>query len=450
MEMTRERLEEVLRCLVVNGCLGRHEEEQGYKDEILDAFQAQRELIEEAKRQVGEREIELMRLMAQLQTQAAALAAAQAEQSHEGNRYRELAQEIAPPGTPLATEGEISFGKLREVVEAALADVTKERDELSGRYADMMGRFKQLVKFYDDHVGTPCEQIRHQQGVQDLQQQLTSAQATIAELQSCQCDGCSESLEGDAYCLQCYERQRQRVDGLDERLGQLMADKDNQSRTIADMWQQLQQAQATIQRLTKERDLQKEVADNQTWHVRALTQRLATVEAALKAANEHNGVCVWDKGFPHTCHHPPACEAQQAIVNPDINNTLDVNNALKVRLATVEMALKAMVDAWNNRGESTSLHVWNTRMKEAMVTVTQALAPAPGGQSGEANKMVCVWTHDGGDGWETTCRESFNINEGMTPSECDIKFCCFCGKPLEELLASDDEPDTGAQPGGEG
>ena len=41
--------------------------------------------------------------------------------------------------------------------------------------------------------------------------------------------------------------------------------------------------------------------------------------------------------------------------------------------AQLREALTKMVDAWNNRGESTSLHIWNERMKDAVIVVTKAL-----------------------------------------------------------------------------
>lgn len=47
---------------------------------------------------------------------------------------------------------------------------------------------------------------------------------------------------------------------------------------------------------------------------------------------------------------------------------------------------------------------------------------------------ICMWTSDGGDGWETTCNNMFMINEGETPSGCEWKFCPFCGEGLEESI----------------
>jgi hypothetical protein len=41
--------------------------------------------------------------------------------------------------------------------------------------------------------------------------------------------------------------------------------------------------------------------------------------------------------------------------------------------------------------------------------------------------------------WETSCGQDFNIMEGETPSGCGMKFCCFCGKPIEESLEKEQE-----------
>ena len=46
----------------------------------------------------------------------------------------------------------------------------------------------------------------------------------------------------------------------------------------------------------------------------------------------------------------------------------------------------------------------------------------------------CAWSQDGSDDtdvWGTSCGEYFCLNEG-TPKENNIKFCNYCGKPVEE------------------
>ncbi|MHB1098120.1 MAG: hypothetical protein ACYCZR_01070 [Burkholderiales bacterium] len=47
----------------------------------------------------------------------------------------------------------------------------------------------------------------------------------------------------------------------------------------------------------------------------------------------------------------------------------------------------------------------------------------------------CRWVQDGvGEShWDTDCRHRFTINEG-TPSENHMAFCCYCGKPLVEIV----------------
>jgi hypothetical protein len=40
--------------------------------------------------------------------------------------------------------------------------------DLKQRYDDLVIKYHGLLKFYDDHVGTPCEQIRHQYEIEKL------------------------------------------------------------------------------------------------------------------------------------------------------------------------------------------------------------------------------------------------------------------------------------------
>ena len=47
---------------------------------------------------------------------------------------------------------------------------------------------------------------------------------------------------------------------------------------------------------------------------------------------------------------------------------------------------------------------------------------------------MCIWTNattDHSDTWETECGKMFTLNEG-SPSDNDMKFCCYCGGSLEE------------------
>jgi hypothetical protein len=51
---------------------------------------------------------------------------------------------------------------------------------------------------------------------------------------------------------------------------------------------------------------------------------------------------------------------------------------------------------------------------------------------------TCTWKEDLHDGWGTGCGERAFIEEGI-PSENKMRFCWYCGKPLEEEPYVDDE-----------
>lgn len=63
---------------------------------------------------------------------------------------------------------------------------------------------------------------------------------------------------------------------------------------------------------------------------------------------------------------------------------------------------------------------------------------------------ACAWT-EADEGWVTDCGRIFAVTEGA-PAENEMRFCCFCGKPLkeertEELVWEGDdaaEPEEGA------
>lgn len=44
----------------------------------------------------------------------------------------------------------------------------------------------------------------------------------------------------------------------------------------------------------------------------------------------------------------------------------------------------------------------------------------------------CNWAQeDDNEAWDTDCGNRFILNDGA-PSDNDMKFCCYCGKPLTE------------------
>ena len=47
---------------------------------------------------------------------------------------------------------------------------------------------------------------------------------------------------------------------------------------------------------------------------------------------------------------------------------------------------------------------------------------------------ACHWQYDRDDeAWDTACGHRFQTGDG-TPTENDMAFCCFCGKPLVEVV----------------
>ena len=49
----------------------------------------------------------------------------------------------------------------------------------------------------------------------------------------------------------------------------------------------------------------------------------------------------------------------------------------------------------------------------------------------------CTWEEKDGV-WSTDCHHDFVINEG-TPKENQMKFCCYCGKLIEEIPEEEKE-----------
>jgi rRNA maturation endonuclease Nob1 len=47
---------------------------------------------------------------------------------------------------------------------------------------------------------------------------------------------------------------------------------------------------------------------------------------------------------------------------------------------------------------------------------------------------VCRWIADEDGNWQTDCGKLFVIFDG-TPADNQMKFCCYCGKPIREKKA---------------
>lgn len=52
----------------------------------------------------------------------------------------------------------------------------------------------------------------------------------------------------------------------------------------------------------------------------------------------------------------------------------------------------------------------------------------------------CYWDADypGSDMFSTSCKHAFRLDDGG-PEENEMKFCCFCGRPLVEEPATIEE-----------
>ena len=54
-------------------------------------------------------------------------------------------------------------------------------------------------------------------------------------------------------------------------------------------------------------------------------------------------------------------------------------------------------------------------------------------------KTTCTWGYDDGDDyWETSCDGAFQLVDG-TPADNGMKFCPYCGRPIEEVSENDQE-----------
>lgn len=68
-----------------------------------------------------------------------------------------------------------------------------------------------------------------------------------------------------------------------------------------------------------------------------------------------------------------------------------------------------------------------------------ATTPAPAADLTGFDTGRCYWSQDGDGGpWATGCSNYFEINDGP-PSANGMKFCCYCGKPLDEIAYSEDD-----------
>jgi len=105
----------------------------------------------------------------------------------EGCQFRQFAQDVMKPGTPLATDGPISFGKLVEVVEATITAQQEEIGRLKGTEAPS-STGHHLPCSHSSYWTTvfgncmACRAERAEKRLDQLKQQLTAQQEEIRQL----------------------------------------------------------------------------------------------------------------------------------------------------------------------------------------------------------------------------------------------------------------------------
>lgn len=114
-EVVRQKAQEFIKPILVEGMI-----RCTVKGEVL-------ELCEVAE--IGTRH-QLVTLQATLAEREQDIKNMEHEAMQEGEQFRQFAQEIITPNMRVATEGPISFGKLKEVVEAAIAQPVQEAGRL--------------------------------------------------------------------------------------------------------------------------------------------------------------------------------------------------------------------------------------------------------------------------------------------------------------------------------
>lgn len=51
------------------------------------------------------------------------------------------------------------------------------------------------------------------------------------------------------------------------------------------------------------------------------------------------------------------------------------------------------------------------------------------------NKKFCIWSRGedyDDETWSTECGQSFTLYDEATPTECEFKYCAYCGRKLKE------------------
>lgn len=88
------------------------------------------------------------------------------------------------------------------------ADVVKRLEQLEAQLAQAKRQLAEVTQQYTAAIQHSEELVTTPRAAQ-LLSKLIQAERDIESLQQCQCDGCEERLEGDAYCLRCVAKLRE-------------------------------------------------------------------------------------------------------------------------------------------------------------------------------------------------------------------------------------------------
>jgi hypothetical protein len=78
------------------------------------------------------------------------------------------------------------------------------------------------------------------------------------------------------------------------------------------------------------------------------------------------------------------------------------------------------------------LYAKQLETEETQVTNAKQLETEPNSCQWTLDYLVC----EDDETWQTACGQQFVINSG-TPEENKMRYCCFCGEPLEHIIVSE-------------
>ena len=161
--------------------------------------------------------------------------------------------------------------------------------------------------------------------------------------------------------------------------------------------------QQQLAEVTAERDAAETRNENYRLKLHARDQQLTE---AIKDRDAWNGDA--------NSHLHALCEKQAEV------------NGLEQGLAAAYLDVRHYREACASVGE-TDGHGWAETTKE----LRQQLAEVA---------QSCTWSQDGfgEDHYDTSCGRRFSLENGASPLENHMRFCCYCGHPLKEVLETED------------